>query len=183
MIKTNEYRSRVYTDRPEYADYDAPRKFQAIQGIIGKRLLEHPKAICSYSGGSDSDIMIHLIENTRQLFSLPPITYVFFNTGLEMQATKDHVKATAQRYNIAIVEVRPKINIVQATRKYGLPFVSKIMSAGLEGWQKKKIPLSIAKEYEQAEDKTAKRQELREQYPNCEQTINFLGSTPKIVET
>lgn len=28
------YRSRVYTDRPDYADFDAPHKFQAIQGII-----------------------------------------------------------------------------------------------------------------------------------------------------
>lgn len=43
--------SRVYTDRPAYADFEAPAKFQAIQSIIAKRLKEHPKAICSYSGG------------------------------------------------------------------------------------------------------------------------------------
>ena len=47
------YRSRVYTDRPEYADFDPPEKFQAIMGIIMTRLRQHPKAICSYSGGSD----------------------------------------------------------------------------------------------------------------------------------
>lgn len=46
-----EYRSAVYTNRPPYADYDAPRKFMAIQSIIAKRLVEHPHAICSYSGG------------------------------------------------------------------------------------------------------------------------------------
>jgi 3'-phosphoadenosine 5'-phosphosulfate sulfotransferase (PAPS reductase)/FAD synthetase len=63
---------------------------------------------------------------------------------------------------------------VQAVRKYGVPFVSKIMSAGLSEWQKKGVPLSIADEYEQAEDKHAKRQELREQYPKCESVINFL---------
>ena len=74
------YKSRVYTERPAYADFDAPAKFTAIQSIIAKRLIEHPKAICSYSGGSDSDIMVHLIERTRELFSLPPIKYVFFNT-------------------------------------------------------------------------------------------------------
>lgn len=28
------YKSRVYTERPAYADLDAPDKFQAIQGII-----------------------------------------------------------------------------------------------------------------------------------------------------
>lgn len=65
-----EFHSRVYTDRPEYADYDAPRKFQAIISIIGKRLTEHPNAICSYSGGSDSDILLDLIERTRKTFDL-----------------------------------------------------------------------------------------------------------------
>lgn len=169
-----EYKSRVYTDRPAYADFDPAAKFQAIQSIIAKHLKAHPKAICSYSGGADSDIMIDLIERTREMFKLPPVDYVFFNTGLEMKATKDHVKATAEKYNITIREVRPDINIVTAVRRDGMPFVSKIMSAGLEGWQKKQIPLSIADEYEQAEDKAAKRAELKERYPNCESTINFL---------
>ena len=61
-----------------------------------------------------------------------------------------------------------------ATRGYGQPFVSKIMSAGLEGVQKKNIPLSIADEYAQAEDKAAMRARLKERYPGCESTINFL---------
>lgn len=169
-----EFRSRGYTDRPDYADFEAPAKFNAIQSIIAKRLREHPNAICSYSGGSDSDIMIDLIERTRKVFDLPPVDYVFFNTGLEMKAIKDHVAETAEKYGVLIETCRPKTNIVQATRKYGVPFVSKIMSAGLSGWQKKNIPLSIAQEYDQAEDKQAKREELKERYPNCEGTINFL---------
>ena len=172
--KQGEYRSRVYTDRPPYADFDAPRKFLAIQSIIGKRLKEHPNAICSYSGGSDSDIMIDMIEQARKLFELPPIKYVFFNTGLEMKATKDHVREVAKKYGVEIEEIRPKIGIVQATRQHGVPFVSKIMSAGLNEWQKKGVPLSIADEYAEADDKEAKRQELRERYPHCESVINFL---------
>lgn len=170
----DQHYSRVYTDRPDYADFAAPQKFNAIQSIIAKRLREHPKAICSYSGGSDSDIMIDVIERTRKAFNLPPIDYVFFNTGLEMQATKDHVKATAKKYGIEIREARPKKNIVMATREYGLPFVSKIMSYGLEEWQKKNVPMSIAEEYDNAEDKAAIRQELRERYPHCESLINFI---------
>ncbi len=173
--KENEYRSRVYTDRPEYADYDSPEKFDAIRGIVMQRLREHPKAICSYSGGADSDILIHLIEQCREMLpSLPPVKYVFFNTGLEMKATKDHVKEVAEQYGVEIETVRPKMNIVLATRKYGQPFVSKIMSAGLEGWQKKGIPLSIVDEYNNAEDKAEKRKELKARYPGCEQVINFL---------
>lgn len=172
--KNGEYRSRIYTERPPYADFDAPEKFTAIQSIIAKRLVQHPKAICSYSGGSDSDILIDLIESTRNLFDLPPVDYVFFNTGLEMKATKEHVKQTAERYGVAIREVHPKISIVNAARKYGIPFVSKIMSEGLSNWQTKNIPLAIADEYAQAEDKIAKRAELKERYPKCETVINFL---------
>ena len=43
--KDGEFRSSVYTQRPPYADFDAPEKFQAIQSIIAKRLKEHPNAM------------------------------------------------------------------------------------------------------------------------------------------
>lgn len=168
------YYSRVYTDRPAYADFDAPAKFQAIQSIVAKHLRQHPNAICSYSGGADSDILVDVIERAREIFNLPPVKYVFFNTGLEMKATKDHVKATAEKYGVEIETVRPKTNIVMASRKYGIPFVSKIMSAGLSEWQKKGVPLSVAQEYDRAEDKQAKRAELKERYPKCESVLNFL---------
>ena len=173
--KDDKYRSKVYTDRPEYADYEAPQKFMAIQSIIMQRLREHPKAICSYSGGADSDILIHMIEQAREILpTLPKVKYVFFNTGLEMKATKDHVKETAEKYGVEIETVRPKVGIVTAAKRYGQPFVSKIMSSGLEEWQKKGIPLSIHDEYWQADDKEAKRRELKERYPGCESVINFL---------
>lgn len=169
-----EFRSRVYTERPEYADEPSPEKFQSILGIIGTRLRQHPNAICSYSGGSDSDIMIDIIERARKLFDLPKVEYCFFNTGLEMKATKDHVKYVEEKYGIEIKEYKPKKNIVLATREHGQPFVSKIMSAAMETVQKKQLPFSIKEEYDNAEDKAAKRQELRERYPGAEQGINFL---------
>lgn len=175
--KNGEFRSRVYSDRPSYADLPSLEKFQAIQGIIITRLRQYPKAICSYSGGSDSDILIDIIERTRDLFGhdyLPPIKYVFFNTGLEMKATKDHVKEVAERYGVEIEEVRPAKNIVLAARDYGQPFISKIVSSAMETVQKKGLPFSIKEEYDNAEDKAAKRQELRERYPKSEQGINFL---------
>ena len=168
------YKSRVYTDRPAYADFDAPAKFQAIQSIVARHLTQHPNAICSYSGGADSDILIDVIERTREIFSLPPVKYAFFNTGLEMAAIKNHVRDTAHKYGVEIETFRPKVNIVMASRKYGIPFVSKIMSARLSEWQKKGIPLSIAEEYDKAKDKAAKRFELGERYPKCTAIINFI---------
>ena len=188
------YYSKVYTDRPAYADFDSPAKFTAIQSIIAKHLKNHPNAICSYSGGADSDILIDILERTRKGFNLPEIRYAFFNTGLEMKATKDHVREVADKYGVEISEYQPikgyikvttngkeekipcksAMNIVNATKQHGIPFVSKIMSGGLGEWQKKGVPLSIAEEYEQAEDKHAKRLELKERYPKCESLINFL---------
>jgi 3'-phosphoadenosine 5'-phosphosulfate sulfotransferase (PAPS reductase)/FAD synthetase len=166
--------SKVYTDRPPYADFDPPSKFITIQAIIAKRLIQFPNAICSYSGGSDSDIMLHLIENARKCFNLPPVEYCFFDTGLEMEAIKQHVKNMEIKYGIEIKIYKPKKNIIISTREHGLPFISKIVSAGLEGVQKKSIPLSIADEYINADNKIAKRAELKERYPKCESTINFL---------
>ena len=161
-------------NRPEYADFDAPHKFLAIQGIIGTRLRQHPKAICSYSGGSDSDILIDLIENTRKMMpKLPPVKYVFFNTGLEMKATKDHVKETAEKYGVEIETVRPKVNIVKAVREHGVPFMSKLFSEEIGRWQRSDIPLSVADEFAEAEDKPAKYRELSERYPNSRSTLCF----------
>ena len=126
------YKSKVYTDRPAYADFGPEAKFEAIKSIIARRLVEHPNAICSYSGGSDSDIVLHLIETVRKTFDLPPIQYAFFNTGLEMDAIKRHVRDMEKLYGVTITEYRPKKNIVLATREHGLPFISKIVSSGLE---------------------------------------------------
>lgn len=169
-----EYRSRVYTERPPYADFDSPKKMQAIIGIMGTRLKQHPKAICSYSGGSDSDILLDMLELARETFQLEPIDYIFINTGLEMRATKDHIKEVSEKYGVTIREIRPKKCIVTSTREYGIPFISKIMSTAMETVQKKNLPFSIKEEYDNAEDKAAKRQELRERYPGAEQGINFL---------
>ena len=171
---SKDFKSAVYTNRPYYADLPAPNKFMAIEAIIAKRLIEHQNATCSYSGGSDSDILLDLIVRVCRNFGLPTPHFAFFNTGLEMEATKRHVKEVAEKYGVEIKTYRPKKNIVNATRAYGLPFVSKIMSQGLETVQRKNIPLTIADEYAQAEDKRAKRKELSERYPKCESAINFL---------
>lgn len=182
----SEYKSRVYTELPAYADYDSAAKFQALEGIIITRLTQHPNAICSYSGGSDSDILINLIERTRQMFNnavgheaLKPVKYVFFNTGLEMKATKDHVKATAEKYGVEIEECRPKINIVKASREYGIPFLNKHFSQRLSDYQKRNVPMSIVDEYKNAEKKSEKYHEIVERYPNSKGLINFLLGTDK----
>ena len=65
--------------------------------------------------------MLHLIESVRKIFDLPPVQYCFFNTGLEMDAIKRHVRETAEKYGVTITEHRPRKGIVQATREHGQP--------------------------------------------------------------
>ena len=50
------YYSRVYTDRPDYADFDSPAKFQAIQSIVGKHLKEHPNEPFNINDYTDNSI-------------------------------------------------------------------------------------------------------------------------------
>ena len=79
----------------------------------------------SYSGGSDSDIMLDLLWRVDKD---KKCKYVYFDTGLEYQATKDHVAEVAEKYGITIETLRPKVNIIQAVRKNGIPFISKRVS-------------------------------------------------------
>ena len=55
------------------------------------------KASCSISGGSDSDVMLDIITKADEDHK---VEYVFYNTGVEYQATKDHLKFLEQKYNI-----------------------------------------------------------------------------------
>lgn len=138
--------------------------------------------------------MIDIIERTRKGFNLPPIKYAFFNTGLEMKATKDHVKEIAEKYKVEITEYQPvngyiiaknnretikipcksALNVVLAVRKYGQPFISKQISEGLYRMQKQGIPVEVYEEYEFAQDKKRQFEELVQQYPGRKWTIRFL---------
>lgn len=53
---------------------------------------------CSVSGGADSDIMIDICEKVKP----HGVHYVWFDTGIEYQATKDHLKYLENHYGITI---------------------------------------------------------------------------------
>lgn len=57
--------------------------------------------MCSISGGSDSDIMIDMIEKIKPKGK---VHYVFFDTGLEYDATKRHLDYLEEKYNIQSYE-------------------------------------------------------------------------------
>lgn len=106
---------------------------QAIQEMVFKTLdhieneaIHDGKILVSISGGSDSDIMMDLFERIGYPIGL--IVYVWFDTGLEYDATKRHLKDLEDKYNVKIVRYRPKLTVAQAVKKYGVPFISKSFS-------------------------------------------------------
>ena len=100
----------------------------------------------------------------------------FFNTGLEMAATKRHVKEIAEKYGVEIVEHRPKKNIVMAVREYGVPFISKHFSQAIETLQKTRTPFDIRAIYDKSEDKSKIFAELCNCYPHAKQGIAWICS-------
>lgn len=56
------------------------------------------------------------------------INYVWFDTGLEYQATKDHIKWLEEEYGIEIERCKPIKSIPIAVKEYGVPFLSKYVS-------------------------------------------------------
>lgn len=105
----------------------------AIQEMVYKTLdhIEHEamhngKIMVSISGGSDSDIMMDLFERIGYPDGL--VVYVWFDTGLEYDATKRHLKDLEAKYGVEIKRYRPKMTVAQAVKKYGVPFLAKNFS-------------------------------------------------------
>lgn len=88
-------------------------------------LLKHRNIACSISGGADSDVMLDIVT---KLDTDRKVRYVFFDTGIEMQATKDHLAYLENRYSITIERLDPKVKVGAAVREVGYPFISKKFS-------------------------------------------------------
>lgn len=91
--------------------------------VKAKSVLDkHERIVCSVSGGKDSDIMLDLIFKTDEQ---KKVRYVWFDTGVELNATKRHLDDLEQKYGIKIERVRAEKTIPVSCREHGQPFVSK----------------------------------------------------------
>lgn len=104
-----------------------------------RHFIDHHKILISLSGGSDSDIMLDFLLRVRQENTYNyrgEMLFVFFDTGIESQATKEHLDFLEQKYNIKIERIRAKVPVPLGCKKYGLPFISKFISQMIERLQK-----------------------------------------------
>ncbi len=97
-----------------------------LKQVMGK----HEIIRVAYSGGSDSDTVMHLLRKNGYT-----VKGVLYDTGIEYQATKDHVEwMRSEGYDIDVVRaVRP---VPTSNKQYGHPFVSKRVSDYLYRLQK-----------------------------------------------
>lgn len=123
-------------------------------------LSKHDRILVSLSGGSDSDIMLDMIEKCKN--SNNEIYYVFFDTGLEFDATKNHLNYLEEKYNITIERSRPKITVPMSVKKKGQPFLSKMVSDYLYRLQSHRF---------QWEDESF--EVLSYRYPNCKTALQW----------
>ena len=95
-------------------------------------LQQHPLPVASVSGGSDCDIMVDMLH---RLDSTHKIRYVWFDTGLEYEASKEHLDWMEGRYNIHIDRIKAAKSIPHCVHDYGQPFISKLASEFIDSLQ------------------------------------------------
>ena len=105
-----------------------------VNQIIGDNLIRawakinssiYKNGLCSVSGGADSDVMLDICWRCDKDNK---IQYVWFDTGLEYQATKEHLKYLEEKYGIEIKPYRAEKPIPTCCKQYGQPFLSKQVS-------------------------------------------------------
>lgn len=112
----------------------------------------------AYSGGSDSDIVIHLIKKSGF-----DVISVFYDTGIEWQATKDHVIELLPTYNVDTIKADRPVPI--SNKVYGHPFLNKRVSDYLERLQKHNFNFQ--------EHGNLSFEELWKLYPKCKASLRW----------
>lgn len=124
-----------------------------------QHLATHEKPLCKISGGADSDIMLDIVSKAD---TQGKVSYVFFNTGIEYDATKRHLDYLRQKYGVEIKEYKATLPVPLACRKYGQPFLTKYVSEMIQRLQRYDFQWEN-KPYE----------ELIEIYPNCQTALKW----------
>ena len=119
----------------------------------------YERIFCSISGGSDSDVMLDLIHKVDKD---KKVKYVWFDTGLEYKATKDHIKYLEKKYGIEIIKEKAIKPIPLTCKENGIPFISKYVSQMISRLQKHGFKF---------EDKPY--EELIAEYPTCKSALKW----------
>lgn len=122
--------------------------------------LKSIRRLCAPSaGGGDSDVMLDMLVRCG---AKGKTDFVFFNTGLEYQATLEHLDYLEDKYGIRIVKAYPVKPIPVSNREYGVPFMSKFAAEMIYRLQRHNF---------QWEDRPF--DELYAKYPKCKTALEW----------
>lgn len=138
---------------------DGCKNYQSVKYLMvtNQKVREYRNIAVSVSGGSDSDIMVDMFTKCDPD---KKVKYVFFDTGLEFEATKRHLDYLEEKYDIQIERERPKKSIPVSCREYGQPFMSKQVSEFMSRLQRHNFKW---------EDRPF--EELYKEYPRCKSAL------------
>ena len=143
-----------YSNVPDYLIFDSLCK---ADSVINKKSFRRTSA--SISGGSDSDIVLDLCQRVD---IGNRIHYHWFDTGLEYEATMEHLLYLEARYGIQIARLKAHLPIPACRHRFGQPFISKQVSKNIECLQRNNF---------QWED--APYEYLVTKYPECTSSIKW----------
>ena len=140
---------------------EAPQDYEIQKAILttANKINGSNNVLCSISGGADSDIIIDMLE---RIGTGGKVKYVFFNTGLEYMATKEHIKYIEEKYGVKIREEKAIKSVPHCVKNYGVPFLSKQVSEFIERLQRYNFKW---------EDKPF--EELYKEYPHCKAALRW----------
>ena len=102
----------------------------AFRKLHANMMFRSERAMVSISGGADSDVMLDMIMalDPGKNYPFNEIHYVWFDTGIEYAATKQHLKYLEEKYGIEIERKRAKTPVPLGCKTWGQPFMSKQIS-------------------------------------------------------
>ena len=120
----------------------------------------YKKISISVSGGWDSDVVVDFIS--RIPHDKDSVCYVFFDTGMEFQATKEHLDFLEKKYGITIQREKAVVPVPLGVRRYGYPFLAKQVSEYIDRLQRHGFKW---------EDRPFN--ELYAEYPRCKSALRW----------
>lgn len=139
----------------------SPQDIEVFDSLVktATKIRNYDNILCAISGGSDSDILLDMFS---MLDFEKKVHYVFFDTGLEYAATKEHIKLLQQKYGVEIKTEKAVKPIPLCCRTYGQPFISKQVSEFISRLQRYCFKW---------EDKPL--EELLLEYPKCRAALRW----------
>lgn len=136
-----------------------------------RHLADHNNIMISYSGGADSDIILDFVVRTLQdkryheFLKDKNVKFVFYDTGIEYDATKRHIDEIEKKYGITIERIKADKPVPLGCKEYGLPFLSKFASDMIERLQDRNFDFQ--------NDGLLTYEELKEKYKDVDSALGW----------